>query len=59
METVLSLGYLVQYVALVAVVASVGALVVSTVNELVRNRMSDGAVLGSTSLREQVEGSAS
>ena len=47
METVLFLVFLVRYVAFIAAVALVGALVVSTVYELVRRKVSEGALLDS------------
>ena len=49
METVLILVFLVRYVAFIAAVALVGALVVSTVYELVRRKVSDGGLLDSMS----------
>ena len=58
METMLSLAYLVQYGALVAVVASVGALVIGTVHELVGNKVSEGGVPGYTPAQEPIKGHA-
>jgi len=59
METIWFLAFLVQYGALVAGVALVGALVASTVYELVRNKLSQGDVFGSAPVQKPVESSAS
>jgi hypothetical protein len=58
METIWFLAFLVQYGALVAGGALVGALVASTVYELVRNKMCEGSVFGSASVQKPVKGSA-
>jgi hypothetical protein len=49
METILFLVFLVQYVAFISAVMLVGALVVSTVYELVRRKVYENRVLGSVS----------
>jgi hypothetical protein len=58
METILFLAHLIQYGALVALAASVGALVVSTVNEVVRNSAAESGVLGSAPVQEPITGHA-
>jgi len=59
METIWFLAFLVQYGALVAGVALVGALVASTVYELLRNKLHQGGVYGSASVQKPVQSSAS
>jgi hypothetical protein len=59
MEMIWFVAFLVQYGALVAGVALVGALVASVVYELVRNKVCEGGVFGSASVQQTVEGSAS
>jgi hypothetical protein len=54
-RTIWFLAFLVQYGALVAAVVSVGAIVASTVHELVRNRVPESGALGSTPVRKPVE----
>lgn len=58
METIWVLAYIVQYGALVAAVGSVGALVLATVNELVRNKATKSGVLGSVRMQKPVESHA-
>jgi hypothetical protein len=58
METIFILAFVVRYGALVALVAFMGALVVCTVNELVRDRMAESGVLGSAPVHEPVKGHA-
>ena len=59
METVWFLAFLAQYGALVAGVALVGALVASTVYELLRNKVRQSSVFGSASVQKPVESAAS
>ena len=58
METYLEIAYFVQFLALGAVVAIAGALVLSTVYELLQNKMRQADVVGSVSWQEIVRGSA-
>ena len=59
METMWFVAFLIQYGALVAGFLFVGALVVSAVYELVKNKVSESIVFGSTSVQKPAEGSAS
>ncbi len=59
METIWFLAFLVQFCALVAGVVFVGALVVSAMYELVRNKVRESGVFGSVSVQKPVTGSAS
>jgi hypothetical protein len=52
------LAFLVQYGALVAGVVSVGAIVVSTVYEVVRNKVRASGMPGSAPVQQPVEGRA-
>lgn len=49
METVLFLVFLVRYIAFIAAVALVGALIVSSVYQIVRRKVSEEGILGSAS----------
>jgi hypothetical protein len=54
METLLVITGLMHYVALVAVVAFIGVLVVSTAKELYQRSMGEGSLVGSTPVQGTV-----
>lgn len=58
METALILTFLVRYIAFFAAVLLVGALVISTLFIVVKNRVLEGEVIESGSLGTRVSGSA-